>query len=288
MTNRGGLAQVTGRFLVPSQFNDKSEMIYSSQIVQFKASFNNITVNGYIYYPLKWSRNDNSQCVLYHNPNGLIISNYVTPLGKLLHTPRNIELLRRCPIIFYDYRGTGINKNNTNKRDQDSCLLSNLSFRPTYESIVIDGLTILTKIINDFEYVESWGSSLGGGVAVASLDRYLNKFPNDLNRISLVNHDSFSKTTRVICPYWTLIPDTLGWLIGGQLDAETPTKNLIIKNVKIKILSHAKDHVIPTGAHLFESLGDLLKRDNVNFFLSPLEGHADITQDMFTYMKNLK
>lgn len=151
----------------------------------------------------------------------------------------------------------------------------------TYESIVVDGQAALEYTLNKFHKVEVMGSSLGGGVATASLDRYLTKTPLDTNRITqLVNHDSFTNTPRVIFPNNPLIADFLGDVVGANLDAMTPMKNLINRGVKVSVFYHTKDPIIPVGARMGDFIQTLPKKGNVTVFASHQYSHANLSSDM--------
>jgi len=288
ITNRGGFAQLAGLLMVPSQYigpdqqtaEEIIDSLSSCSIKKFNIKENGTEINGLIYFPPDWDTTDNSRCVLYHNPNGITAAGYFSN-GNLSWTPYEICKLRQCPIIFYDYRGTGLSKDNL------SC--SSTAFRPTYDSIVVDGSAVLRMALNSFRFVEIWGSSLGGGVATVSLDQHLAIYPNDVNRVDLTNHDSFSKTSRVIMPSWKKTGDCLGYIFGGQLNAEKSMMSLIDKGVKITIICHENDPVIPEGARIIDSFGHLL---NTNLLLvkSPLYGHANLSQDLISFLhdKNKK
>ena len=115
---------------------------------------------------------------------------------------------KSCPILLYDYRGVGLN--------QDAAVSSSLRFHATYESVVNDGQAALKYALTKFQEVEVMGSSLGGAVATASLDRYLAKSPLDANRITrLVNHDSCTTTPRVVFPNHSWFADSIGHIVGS-------------------------------------------------------------------------
>lgn len=276
--NRGGLACLLGLILVPAQYccpgREKSEVFIERASQNEKCKIErfdvpvgeNSLIRGVIVYPENWNPQDTSSCVLYHNPNAVTVSGYVKD-GGLSWTPDEIVKLAQCPIILYDYRGTGLNQ-------------QNFAFGATYESIVVDGEAMLRHALKSFHFVKVIGSSLGAGVGTASLDRHLTKHPEDISRVSLMNHDSFSTTPRVIFPYLPKIADAVGHLLGGMLDAITPMKNLIEKGVQITILCHEKDPVIPKGARMAEWIDTLPPSRNVSVIYSPENGHANLSQDM--------
>lgn len=281
--NRFGFATLTGLLMVPSQFlGTKAQR--SGQIIE-RAALNagfkierfdlpiddNTSLHGVIYYPENWNQADETQCVLYHNPNAITVAGYFG--GKSLNwTPAEILKLAKCPLVMYDYRGTGLSSEN------GSC--SSMQFRPTYESIVVDGEAALRFALKRFDMVKIVGSSLGGGVATISLDRHLRKNPDDWIKVRLYNHDSFTNTARVVMPNWPKIADWTGWALGGYLDAAAPMKNLILKGIPVTVLCHRKDPVIPKGARMAEFVATLPKSRNVSVIESPLKEHATLSEDM--------
>lgn len=286
--NRGGLAQVAGLVMVPSQFmgpnyEESVQIIdtlcnnstnYNATIVEkFFIICGETTIAGIICYPPGWQFKDNNRCMLYHNPNGIITAGYFQG-SKLSWTPGIIFEKEQVPIILYDYRGTGLSKNN-----QDSLSSVAFQFHPTYASIAEDGVTVLKYALSQFKQVDVWGSSLGGGVATIALDHHLQQNPDDKHRVILYNHDSFSTTSRVVLPTIPSIANLIGSAVGGNLDAATSMQNLIARNIKITVLCHHQDPVIPTGARMAEFV-ESLSNHNVFVIYSPKYGHADLSHDM--------
>ena len=225
------------------------------------------SLEGIIYYPKNWNPQDKSRCLIYHNPNGTTVGEYFVWNDDLSWTPKKFRELAKCPIILYDYRGTGLSSENHN-------------FQPTCESIIADGEKALQYALNQFQSVDVVGSSLGAGVATASLDRHLKKAPEDCQRVRLFNHDSFSTTPRVLMPNWPTIADWGGWAVGALLEAKTPMKNLIQKEIPITVLCHLDDPVIPKGARMAEYVAGLPPAQNVSILYSPDHGHANLSSDM--------
>jgi hypothetical protein len=282
--NRGGFAFLTGLVMVPSQFlGPKAEL--ANQVIADAANREDFqlerfslpvkdsgtSVEGVIYYPRDWDQSDRSRCVLYHNPNGITASGYFED-GRLAWTPAEILKLAKCPILMYDYRGTGLSSENT--------CMSSLAFKPTYETVAVDGQTALGYALENFESVSVVGSSLGGGVATVSLARHLNENPDDVRRVTLTNHDSFSTTPKVVMPGWPRVANWAGWALGGLLDAETPMKSLIGRGIPITVLCHDRDPVIPRGARMAEFIEAQPVAQNVSVIHSPEYGHANLSQDM--------
>lgn len=287
--NRGGLAKIAGLAIIPAQYsaNDHASSnkiinnhlnvgLRNGYIEKISIPIGDNSIEGIICYPKNWKKEDNGRCIVYHNPNGVATAGFFED-DNLSWTPGEIFETRNCPIILYDYRGVGLN--------QDVTSPSSLKFHATYESIVADGQAALKYALTKFDKIEVMGSSLGGGVATASLDRHLTKNPLDTNRIiQLINHDSFTTTPRVIFPNNPRIADCLGYVVGANLDAMTPMKNLINRGVKVTVLCHTKDPIIPFGARMGDFVQTLPKRANAIVFASPQYGHADLSSDMRNFL----
>jgi len=282
--NRGGLAQIAGLIMVPSQFlgddiSTSNEIVdnaiersklYGYIIERFTCPEGN-EIEGIICYPKNWDRSNKSMCIFYSNPNGITIPGYFND-DKLSYTPADLLELYQCPIILYDYRGTGLSQKATS--------LSSLKFRPTYDSIVKDGLSVMKYAFYRFENIDVWGSSLGGGVSTIALNSYLKANPKDSNRVKLFNHDSFSTTPRVVFPNTPKIANFVGLILGGMLDAQTSMKSLIEQGIDITVLYHDQDPVIPKGARMSEFVDSLPAHANVSTIYSPEYGHANLSYDM--------
>ncbi len=285
--NRGGFAWLTGLVLLPSQFGRSSadnEKIITTAAAGASYKIEKFTLthkkddtifSGIIYYPPGWNPADKSRCIAYHNPNGATIADFFVD-GQLFWTPGELAQLKKCPIVMYDYRGSGISQDN---------YTSSLSFRPTYATVVEDGVVALEHVLKQFKQAEVWGSSLGGGVAAKALALHLEAHPTDGGRVSLANHDSFSTSSRVILPSWHLGADWAGWAIGGHIDAETAIRSLIDRGIKITILCHRQDPVIPAGARLAEKIEALALNTGVRFIYSPSYGHANLSPDMIDQLR---
>ncbi len=279
--NRFGLAFLVGLLVVPSQwscnkgFNALSDLSEIWEKIECKGSSvkierfgNEKGLSGVIYYPKRESNHEKKgECILYHAPNGVTSTGWFlncenvflegfeeTPPGKLAKS-------LGVPVILYDYRGTGLS--------------GKTPLGATYESVVKDGQEALQYALKKFDgHVYSVGTSLGGGVAVMSLDRHLNEGKNevDASRITLVSHNSFASLPRVILPNWPRFADWLGWLIGAHMNAEAAVQNLKEKKVKILILSHAGDEIIPLKAQITH------KSDNkVSYFQDTVPQEALLT-----------
>jgi hypothetical protein len=277
--NRGGMACLVGLLLVPAQwicpgFEESNRILekVTQNIQRIRVPMvEGIVLNAVVYYPKNWDPNDRSRCILYHSPNRASVSEYFRR-GTLGGNPAKLAELEQCPVLLYDYRGTGMN--------------SGWGVRSTYLSVVEDGDAMLKYALGSFDSIKVVGSSLGGGVATVALDRYLAEKPEDALRVSLWNHDSFSTTPRVIFPYFFTVADGIGAFLGGLVDAETSMKNLIRRGIAITVLCHTDDPIIPKSARMAEFVAQLPKVPNVSVIYSKERGHANLSQDLCARLKN--
>lgn len=288
IVNRGGIAKITGKLIVPSQIMGpkKGESVriiegaknYSEAC---RYTIDRITIgelNALLITPNEWSEGDKSRCVVYNNPNGVTVAQFFET-GSFSWTPRDIYDLNLCPVLLYDYRGVGLNS------DAEESCSSSSRFHATYESVVEDGEALLNFALENYTHVAVWGSSLGGGVATASLERVLSRNPSDKDRVSLFNHDSFSKTGHVVMPTAHRTADILTSLLGANLDAETPMKSLLERGVAVTVLAHLNDPVIPDGARMIQFISKNGIFLNYRQITSDSYGHANLSQDMIVELK---
>ena len=285
IANRGGFSKIVGLLIVPSQFLGPDlatcEQIigsacqsnlsrgYTVESIQFRNKTN--VLKGVICYPSGWNLKDRSRCVVYHNPNGITIAGFFEE-NKLSWTAGEILKLKKCPLILYDYRGTGLNSGDS----------YSTRFCPTSKTIVEDGVTVLNYALEHFQNVDVWGTSLGGAVATVSLERYLSKNPDDVKRVRIANHDSFTNAPRVIFPTYPWIADTLGWMVGGNLDAQTPMGSLIERGVEVFVFYQKYDFVIPKGVKMAKFVSQKKDRGNVHLICAKTYGHGNIYPEMLS------
>jgi len=317
--NRLGAAKLLGALVVPAQFLQPE--VSSSRILAEACNANN-QKSGHVVRsdtalygdtrlkvavcaPPKWRAGDTSRCVLYHNPNGVSIGSYFQrndPLpaspsclpqqhrhsglkgafseqtAPAVHGPGIIQDIRQCPVILYDYRGVGINKQTT-------------PFFPTCETVVQDGLAALHYALLHFDKVEIFGTSLGGAVAAASLDRYPDPTYSLRSRVNISLLDSFTTTTHVMFPNQGTWIDSLGWLFGAYLNEAQHTGNLIHKGFRIAVSNHTNDEAIPPQAQLANYVLDRNAYEpNVRVHLSGKEtdrhlfNHGSFTEDVQEFL----
>jgi hypothetical protein len=165
--------------------------------------------------------------------------------------------------------------------------MSSVPFRPTYATVVEDGVGALEYACLNFHHVEVWGSSLGGGVSAKALDTHLDKYPADAHRVRLVNHDSFTKTSRVVSQSWPRTADWFAWGIGGYIDGETSLVRVARKGVQVIVLCHTQDPVIPTGSRMAESSSVSQLKGRITMICVEGYRHASLTQDMVERLRSV-
>ena len=301
--NRLGVAKLVGHMLLPSQnmpwwtgnfppegavFPDLSETHKLAETlsqatdsqgplltVPVTFASGSINLKGAVCYPPGWNPEDKSSCIVFHNPNLMVLSNMLLPGGNLEpgFAPGKLQSAENCPVLLYDYRGTGINQTAIQEA--------------TYETVIQDGQTAIECALANYDSVSVVGSSLGGGVATVALARHLAEEKNqgDITRVKLVSHDSFTTTSRVVRPDLPRLADWLGWLVGGHIDAEAAMLELLGKKVRVVVLNNLEDRVIRTGARMSEFVRPF--QDNQNVFCEEFQQgtHSHLSQDMVTYLE---
>ncbi|WP_067585959.1 hypothetical protein [Endozoicomonas ascidiicola] len=272
--NRFGLTKLAGLMLVPSQLDalcnsEKcAKLINALCKVEFKdgRSYRQIDVEdgstklkAVICYPPGWNHQDNptSNCIVFNNPNGMVTGQLFNPEGKFWcdMLPGYLQKQRHCPVIIYDYSGTGLNKTPS-------------SPWPTGDTIIRDGCAVLKYAAKHFGHIENTGTSLGGGVATVSLEKLVSEGMLEEKRANLISHDSFTSIPRVVMPRCHAFADFLGLLVGGTVNAERSMNKLIDRSVSVKVLNNKKDHVIRDGARMSGFASCYAKRLNVSVYES--------------------
>lgn len=282
--NRLGVAKLFGSLVVPAQFTRPNlpsfQLLTEACNHRNQKSGHRVQLDLALYgdtkllvavcYPPNWPNGDTSRCVLYHNPNKITIASYfrrnyydaggseqnrlefqprishsglknftADQVTRAAHSPGIIQDMRQCPVILYDYRGAGINEQAT-------------PFFPTCQTVVEDGQATLHYALTHFDQVEVFGTSLGGAVATASLDRYQWCSTDVLkDRVKKVNVlDSFSDTSHALFPTQGQWIENLGWLFGAHLDGKKHVGSLISKGFNVAISNHTHDEIISPEAQL--------------------------------------
>lgn len=288
VTSRFGFARLTGLVMIPSQYtcpnyHSSLEMVRALQqqkalemlrVKPFQLSVKSgaLKLQGLVCYPPRWKEEDHSRCLVLHNPNAQTLAEFFHE-GRLYGTVEHLMQINQCPFVLYDYRGTGLSS--------EPSFSSSVAFKPTYHSIVEDGLAVVRYALSHFDKACAWGISLGGGVATISTAKYLDEKPEDVDRLEVVNHDSFTSTAQVVLPRVRKeMADFICNLVGGKLDAVPSMENLLNRNVKICVLCHRADPVIPQGARMAEFALQQSIRSNLTLIESDAYAHGSLTLDM--------
>jgi hypothetical protein len=275
-------AQQQSRKIIDTVCN--AEQADGCRFEKISMSYGSVNLSGVICYPPGWDANENSDCILYHNPNGHTISQFFSNNklattdegqvdGVITDTPGNMQKLKNCPIILYDYRGTGINKTE-----------GIWYYLPTAtaETAIEDGITALHYALTRFSgNVIILGSSMGGGIATVSLANYLDATDDCKNiesRVTIINHDSYTTTSCVMIPQYPNLANTLGSWLKSQIDAQEAMECLSKRTVKILVLAHGKDNIIPKGARMI-TFFPVESSTTTSSFTSERFGHANLSAD---------
>lgn len=100
-------------------------------------------------------------CVIFHNPLGVTVSDYLTN-WSLGYAPKKIMELMKCPIILFDYDGIGMNRRETKSKTD----------KINFFDLAICAKLIYIYINTHFSKIHLWGSGIGANVAVYSLFGY--------------------------------------------------------------------------------------------------------------------
>lgn len=314
--NRLGLSKLVGCRLISAQyrylFSANAHFPATSQAIidsacdathedgfrteKITLSHDATTLCGVICYPAGRQSTPSSDLIIFNNMNGTTISNFFDKdrLASTSHelsdgapteTPGNIQRILGCPILLYDYTGTGINKRAGLLRHAPAA---------TGETAIKDAMAVLHTALNQpgIDNITLMGSSLGGGVAAVALERYLSNLGEDeairtKKRLTLVNHDSYSTTSRVVIPQFPQFADTLGWLCGAHIDAATPMKKLVEHHkVKTIILSRESDPTIRKGSRMYEMFANAsAKESQLSWHHSDLPGHSGLSEDQAAFLR---
>ncbi len=204
-------------------------------------------------------------CIFYSNPNAQTTGEHFDPSGVLYPPtlPAVCAKALQCPLVMYDYRGTGMS--NTNPY-----------FSATPETLVEDGTLILESLTKQYDHIYVVGTSLGGAVATASLANVLAKSPALKSKFHLINHDSFSSTHKIFRLFGS---QTLSeWIAKSQnvfFDVREAMKKVLAQKVPVLVINHTKDPVIPELAQMSTFILDKCKNPpSVTLFQSPEKAHA--------------
>ena len=269
-------SKIAGLFVIPSQLFNVG-LVEANQIVE--RALQNLPdtikrvdrieistdegskVQALLIYPVNCQ--NSKKCIVYNNPNTNTIPYYLSKGFETSLPPFQLLLKKKCPLLLYDYHGTGISRSALPIKD--SSLMHRL---PCVNTTAAEALAVLAYAMHQFDKVEVWGSSYGGGVATLACDAYLSENPKDAQRLRLFNHDSFTRIGAVL-------PEGLRFLtsyFGTELDAESAMRRLVAKGIETVILCHRNDPVIGKGAQMAEIVPSL--QGKVRLIDSPHFSHA--------------
>lgn len=262
-TNLGGLILIPSQILCPNAQKSKkiiAKANLSESLETFELKVENRTLRGMIYYPTNCDR---TKCVVYNNMNAESVSHsFINDDGESVFSgnPKQLSEHYKCPVIMYDYRGTGLS--------------SSRFFYSTPESIIEDGEAILkfaSQKFNDEIYVA--GASLGGAVATISLERCMSELKQ--TKIVLINHDSFSSINdylHVKCPKIGKIVDQI---FGPVLDAKHSMHKILQRQIPVHLGIQLDDPIIPLGSRMLDPLENLsISTEYLHVFLSYGKTHG--------------
>jgi hypothetical protein len=261
--------------LVPSQVMPNKEAIRNippCEHLSFATSAGQLNA---IIIPTNQTNGPPRHCIFYNNPNAQTVGEFFTSHSHALIEglpPEQFADLLKCPVVMYDYRGTGISKTKSD-------------FSATAESLVEDGTMVLEELSKKFDHIYVIGTSLGGAVATAALHRHLTTSAQPPSKFHLINHDSFSTTHKVRVLGWETLTKYLAKINNALLDVREPMKAVIAAGVPVMVLSHSKDPVIPRLAQMHTFIQEEVpSRGSVTFIQSPEPHHAEISGYMQTRM----
>jgi hypothetical protein len=286
-----------GRKIIDQLCNSTDQNNYHFEKITVPNIEGNEYLTAVICYPPNWDKTNNSECIVYNNQNGTTISQHITEnklvttadgdsIGTPRDTPGNYQAYKKCPIILYDYKGTGIN--------QDTGISRML---PTADAKTIanNAEDVIRYALSKFKKVHILGSSMGGYAANKGVAQHLENI-NDrytanqvAKQIHIINHDSFSGTSETLIPTFPNFAKSLGCFLGAHADSISPMLQLMKYPLTIDILSHRDDKIIPRGARMidaFDKIQAVTESDiptteyaKVNVFESPNGPHSCLSQD---------
>lgn len=231
---RFGLAKIAGLFLVPAQMKDviypRPELFSCYDDWQILSKREERPLNTYYYNPNKYR---SRKCVVFHNPNAMRVVDYFKNDHKTLREntlPWTLYDTLKCPILFYDYRGVGINR----AEGFWKCLPF-----ATGQTIQEDAQSAL-KIAKSYgDKIISAGTSLGGAMAVLSADGHTQ---------GVIGHDTFTSLVDVVMPNFPRLGHFLASLLNVELDVTAALNEEKRGDLPCIFMNNSSDTVIPEQA----------------------------------------
>ena len=213
-----------------------------------------------VHYPPGWDpqKNKESHCVLLNNHLGFNSLSAFFSSGKInpKSLPGFLQLARQCPLVLYDYSGTGFNKAGSTSTVTDS-------------SIVQDGCDVLAQIAGQFGHVETVGTCMGGMVATESLARAVSEGRLPDGNVELVSLDAFTSLMERSLQYWPQFADAthqvldLDKALDMDFDGPKAMQTLMDHGVKVTVLNNQCDDFVPKPARMSEAMQPFKTLSNV-------------------------
>ncbi|MBJ7449451.1 MAG: hypothetical protein JHC93_03720 [Parachlamydiales bacterium] len=248
LQNRGGLGEIT-ESITTSKSDNLIDRLYSGipdQIEVFSLSVGEEKLNGFIYYPKNWNKEDKTQCVVFNNPVNCTIESSFQDI-EIAFTPKRILSILKCPILFYNYR----------VRCAYNCTSSPKDSKPTYDKHIEDAESVLNHALSRFKKVHFWGICVAGSIATIALANHIEAYPDHHNRVVLESQDAITSIT------------TSANTKRSPLDAITSTTTSA--NTKGSPLSRFSDKITKESLNLIVALKDVTNKElNVTVALKSL------------------
>jgi hypothetical protein len=286
-----------GRKIIDQLCNSVDQNSYQFEKITVPNIEGNEYLTAVICYPPNWDKTNNSECIVYNNQNGTTISQHIADnklvttadgdsIGTPRDTPGNYQAYKKCPIILYDYKGTGINQDTGFSR-----------ILPTADAKTIanNAEDVIRYGLSKFKKVHVLGSSMGGYAANKGVAQHLENINDNYTasqvakQIHIINHDSFSGTSETLIPAFPNFAKRLGCFLGAHADSISPMLQLMKYPLTIDILSHQDDKTIPRGARMIDAIDEIkivtasdtptAEYAKVKVFESPKGPHSCLSQD---------
>lgn len=269
------VALTVGEVMVPAQYccsdHAQAHNVMTSAVARNQCHHLNVgELNVYMRHGKTSKR-----ATLFVNPNAATVACFFET--EFDWTPRIVFDATEDDMFLFDYRGTG-----TNKLSVETCS-TNVEFSTCSQSMVEDCLVVLRHLLDNYDHVRLFGTSLGGAVSACALDDLT---VAELNRVLYYNHDSFTSPAQVGVPSLGIVGEWLANACSTNLDAKGALIRAVERStMKCVVLCHDCDHVIPRNARMANCLS---ASDQVQIVTSGVQGqylHGTITAEFVPFIK---